>query len=649
LVVDRLRLWWMESGEAALPSDDELRACAAVLRRLLPSQLPPVGAEPPSEALGELLSSGLNLFRSRALEERFGQQDAVEYFKEKHNHEKRLKKLQKLEEQIKKLHDTRVEEVSSRGINVERDERTLANAAGGDKNLHHVITAAEWQASRFVPRWAPRGPGDGTQGRGGLAVPPNSYRGVWREHDVSDEEDANEQEGDVKTDVSKTVDTSEIGKEASEIPAFDFRRRCMVCKQNFTELHHFYHQLCRECGDYNYTKRQQTGNLAGFVCIVTGGRVRIGYQIVLKLLRGGAQVVSTSRYPYDAAMRFSQEPDFEDWKDRLEFVGLELADLRSVEAFCQFVAERYQRIHVLINNAAQTLTRPPDWLQRMDALENKAAREMPRAARALLSGAEERLALCPPDDPLESVEQVVHSNAQDPATSSSTNERAATSSESTPVVQIGKAEIEAKAVAVIARPGSNQQVLQEWGMREMVLKIKDESAQPLDLSRQNSWSRRLGDVPTVELLQTLACNAAAPFVLCGKFRPLLSPDKSDPDAPWGHIINVSALEGQFSVGRKPSGHPHTNMGKAALNMLTATSAADLFKDRVLCNAVDTGWVTDMAPGQKGFMKATHKTHVGTPLDEDDGASRVLDPVFLHLNTGFKEYGLFWKHYRCASW
>merc|ERR1712050_792316 len=201
------------------------------------------------------------------------------------------------------------------------------------------------------------------------------------------------------------------------------------------------------------------------------------------------------------------------------------------------------------------------------------------------------------------------------------------------------------AVVPHASGTSDCHVVAEWELKDFPEGKLDESAQPLDLSQQNSWSRRLGEVPTVELLRTLAANAAAPFVLCGKFRPLLAPDKNDPTGKWGHIINVSALEGQFTVGRKPCGHPHTNMAKAALNMLTCTSAADLFKDKILVNAVDTGWVTDMAPGQKGWMQATHKTHVGPPLDEDDGASRVLDPIFLHVRSGWKECGLFWKHYR----
>ena len=170
-------------------------------------------------------------------------------------------------------------------------------------------------------------------------------------------------------------------------------------------------------------------------------------------------------------------------------------------------------------------------------------------------------------------------------------------------------------------------------------------------SHQNSWSRRIGEVSTSELLHTLSANTVAPFVLCGALRSLLAAPVDDPDAPYGHIINVSALEGKFSVGKKGSGHPHTNMSKAALNMLTLSSAGGFFSERVLVNAVDTGWVTDMAPGGVGAVAATHATHVGPPLDAIDGAARVLDPIFSHVRDprGFLVRGKFWKDYCVSNW
>ena len=182
--------------------------------------------------------------------------------------------------------------------------------------------------------------------------------------------------------------------------------------------------------------------------------------------------------------------------------------------------------------------------------------------------------------------------------------------------------------------------------------VLDEIRQPLDLSSTNSWSRQLGSLDTTELLHTMAANAVAPFVLCGQLLPLLAPpDPSVGGALWGHIVNVSALEGKFAVGKKSTRHPQTNMSKAALNMMTFTCARDYFQKSVLVNAVDTGWVTDNAPGGLGAKAQMHETHVAPPLDEDDGASRVLDPIFRHLNSGgeFRQHGFFWKDYEVSSW
>ena len=118
---------------------------------------------------------------------------------------------------------------------------------------------------------------------------------------------------------------------------------------------------------------------------------------------------------------------------------------------------------------------------------------------------------------------------------------------------------------------------------------------------------------------------------------------------YTHVINVSALEGKFHVGKKSSAHPHTNMAKAALNMMTLTCAQEFIKDHILVNCVDTGWVTDMAPMGSGAKAKTHRTHVGPPLDEEDGAARVLDPIFTHLSDGSTAHGVFYKDYKQSPW
>ena len=120
-------------------------------------------------------------------------------------------------------------------------------------------------------------------------------------------------------------------------------QHCYVCKQHYREIHPFYDQLCPACGDFNFAKRTETADLTGRVALLTGGRVKIGYQAGIKLLRAGAQLIVTTRFPRDAAARYAQEPDFEEWGDRLEIFGLDLRHTPSVEAFCAHLSSTRDR------------------------------------------------------------------------------------------------------------------------------------------------------------------------------------------------------------------------------------------------------------------------------------------------------------------
>jgi NAD(P)-dependent dehydrogenase (short-subunit alcohol dehydrogenase family) len=171
----------------------------------------------------------------------------------------------------------------------------------------------------------------------------------------------------------------------------------------------------------------------------------------------------------------------------------------------------------------------------------------------------------------------------------------------------------------------------------------DVDLQQVDLRRTNSWRLRMAEVPTVELLEVHLVNAVAPFVLNARLKGLMlrhpSRDK--------HIVNVSAMEGQFYRGTKTDRHPHTNMAKAALNMMTRTSAQDYARDGIFMNAVDTGWVTDEDPADLAERK--HAEGFRPPLDIIDGAARVVDPVFDGHRTGQHRFGLFFKDYAPTPW
>ena len=160
----------------------------------------------------------------------------------------------------------------------------------------------------------------------------------------------------------------------------------------------------------------------------------------------------------------------------------------------------------------------------------------------------------------------------------------------------------------------------------------------------NSWRMLLADVPTVEMLEVQVVNAIAPFLFNARLKQLMlrTPERDK------HIVNVSAMEGQFYRSGKTTRHPHTNMAKAALNMMTRTAATDYFNDGIHMNSVDTGWITDEDPIEIAMRKtAEHRFH--PPLDIVDGAARIVDPVFDGVNTGTHLWGLFLKDYKPAPW
>ena len=172
----------------------------------------------------------------------------------------------------------------------------------------------------------------------------------------------------------------------------------------------------------------------------------------------------------------------------------------------------------------------------------------------------------------------------------------------------------------------------------------DQDLQQIDLRGRNSWRLLLAEVPTVELLEVQLVNAIAPFVLNARLKPLMmrTPERDK------HIVNVSAMEGQFYKSFKTTRHPHTNMAKAALNMMTRTAATDYEQDGIHMNSVDTGWVTDEDPAEIAARKvADHRFH--PPLDIVDGAARIVDPIITGVNTGQHVWGLFLKDFKPTDW
>ena len=390
-------------------------------------------------------------------------------------------------------------------------------------------------------------------------------------------------------------------------------RKCYVCKTEFRSLHFFYDQLCPACGDLNYAKRTQTACLDGRVALITGARVKIGYQAAMMLLRAGARVIVTTRFPHDAAARYAREPDFPSFASRLDIYGLDLRWTPAVERFAHALDARCDRLDFVLHNACQTVRRPPAFYAHLLEGESASVDALPAALHPLVAAYHDdrRARHARHDSALLSQAVLL---PEDKAHSGGLGAAPPLASALTEKVELFPR-------------GSSTRILQQ-----------------IDLRSQNSWRMALADVPTVELLEVHLVNAIAPFVLSSKLKPLMlrAPAKDK------QIVNVSAMEGQFYRDFKTDKHPHTNMAKAALNMLTRTSAADYARDGIFMNSVDTGWVTDEDPVALAAKKR-EEHGFSPPLDVVDGAARICDPIFSCINTGTPVWGVFFKDYTPTAW
>ena len=394
---------------------------------------------------------------------------------------------------------------------------------------------------------------------------------------------------------------------------------CYICKRSYTRLHFFYDSMCPSCAEFNYEKRFQTASLEGQLAIITGSRLKIGYQSTLMMLRAGAHVIATTRFPVDSALRYSREEDFNLWKDRLHIYGLDLRHTPSVEIFCNYMEQKYDRLDILINNAAQTVRRPPGFYAHLMAGESIPFNELPKQIQPLLRPFEE----CR--------RQLTGAQLKRNETDLAVN----WSGKMTGMGLLASAEL--SQIPYVHDQALAQEKVFPTGKL-------DADLQQVDLRPTNSWRLKLGEIQTAEMIELQLVNAIAPFVLCNKLSTIMKRDFTGQK----HIVNVSAMEGKFHRFTKTDRHPHTNMAKAALNMLTHTSARDLANYGIFMNAVDTGWVTDEDPFM--FSMAKQEMHdFQPPLDIVDGAARVCDPFFAGILSGKHWCGKFLKDYFPVDW
>lgn len=430
---------------------------------------------------------------------------------------------------------------------------------------------------------------------------------------------------------------------------------CYICHKPYLELHFFYHQLCPDCAAFNFSKRNEMADLRGKVCIVTGARCKIGYRCALKLLRCGASVIATTRFPADAAKRYALEADSDEWSDRLHIYGLDFRDIALLERFCAFVMNSYERLDVIINNACQTVRRPPayyahligaekEYQMRLEAGVPEPTEPSSRVAKtdAMLRQQHAFAAgIGLGHGTLPAIANITDTRNSSMPHPPSTGDLIRLPEETT---SIGHYLSSSDMTQIHVAPEDG-----EVDPEAFPTGILDVNRQQIDLRKKNSWTMKLHEVSTPELAEVFVINAMAPAIIDARLKPLMEKNMKD----LKFIVNVSAMEGKF-YRYKSDSHPHTNMAKAALNMMTRTSAQDYVKSNIFMTAVDTGWINDEKPAE--LAVAHEKKHkFQTPLDEIDAASRVLDPVIGPIKAiqcgeiVEPPWGLFLKDYMKCEW
>ena len=407
-------------------------------------------------------------------------------------------------------------------------------------------------------------------------------------------------------------------------------KNCYICKEKFglDNIHSFYGNLCKKCGDYNYSFRTMKLDFTGRIAIVTGGRVKIGYYIATKLLSYGAKVLITSRFPKDALFKFQKDPDYEKWKNNLVVYPIDFRIFESTIKFVQFINDNFPHVDILINNAAQTIRRTASYYKYLLPIETK-------------------------DLNKEDDKKIIKNDFVNLQNQLKEGEKEQNSAKS-------KTEIKNALISLMDNKSKEYQEILPLSVIASQIRIMEEKSQPhvtvmggdgqpYDFSKgKNSWNFEFDEIPFQEFTEVQIINTWTPYYLCVKLKPLMMqspfPDK--------YIVNVTSVEGIFNHYKRSS-HVHTNMAKAALNMFTRTCGSYLKDIGIYMTCVDTGWVSPMNEMNclldKDKKNSYENEFVNVPLDELDGAMRVLHPIIEGIKNKNYLFGILLKDYVKSPW
>ncbi|MEN5309749.1 SDR family NAD(P)-dependent oxidoreductase [Chryseobacterium cucumeris] len=367
-------------------------------------------------------------------------------------------------------------------------------------------------------------------------------------------------------------------KEEVRLTKLQIPKNCYCCNQSYQYAHSFYSRLCPVCAGENYEKRFETADLTGRNLILTGGRVKVGFATALKVLRSGANLVLTTRFPALAMELMQQEADYENWKDRLWIYGLDLRNLKAIQDFIDFYKLNFDTLDILINNAAQTIKYPDEYY-------------LP-----IIKREKEKLIA------FKDIHTLIPNHTEI----------------------------------------SNETAKLEYAQNEETQVALTRFGQPVDNREKTSWNSTLEEVSMFELVEVNLINHIAPYFLIKELKTLMKNSAFKEK----FIINVTSSEGIFSYENKTIFHPHTNMTKAALNMMTLTSAKEFENDQIYMSAVDVGWISTGA--KESLRKKQFEMGYIPPLDSVDGAARILHPVIEGIQGNYFS-GVLLKNYKVHTW
>mmetsp|Transcript_23229 Transcript_23229/g.71180 ORF Transcript_23229/g.71180 Transcript_23229/m.71180 type:complete len:633 (+) Transcript_23229:97-1995(+) len=601
---------------SALISDDDLAVCLRVLHALAPdgthvrSEFHEPRMKPLRCALQPLLSDVRSkIFQGRSMNHAERQAAERELKKERHRREQRQRALERNHADKTRMRAERLKTLEA----LEMSDNTPRAPDG-------VVGLIDGMQPPLLANLTPSGSDDG-HGSNTTALQGN------------------------EAPKAGAFELALSGPGATCIP-LQHHRACYTCKTKFTLLHHFYSQLCPPCATLNWSKRIQKADLSGRIVLLTGARVKIGFCATLRLLRCGATVLATTRFPVDATARFSALPDFDDWSDRLHLYGIDLRDMASIERLCEHIRHKFEFVTDVINNACQTVRRPARYYAHLINRELGPLATLPGERRRLMNSHVECFGVAQPLD-LREAPQGRHSSPSPlRLRGDSQAPRADAPTVPLPMVSANSSVAACVPSALWSQLPTGSDEIDQASGDDMSFPNgqHDINGQQLDLRTSNSWLLKLEEVPTHEAAEALAINALAPFVLNARMRPLLE------KAPVQHrfVVNVSAMEGKFYRYKTPN-HPHTNMAKAALNMMTRTCAEELAAHGIYMNSVDTGWINDENPTARAAEIAA-RSGFQTPLDELDAAARLVDPIISWCNgSSCAVYGKFLKDFRPTEW